>query len=42
MKWTQFCQTDRFYSEIMIQNINQKTLFALKKKEDKIDEMASL
>ena len=22
------CQTDGFYSEIMIQNINQKTLFA--------------
>ena len=32
------------YSEIMIQNINQNTLFAFifKKKEDKIDEMASL
>ena len=28
MKWTQFCQTDGFYSEIMIQSINQKTLFA--------------
>ena len=28
MKWTQFCQTDEFYSEIMIQRINQKTLFA--------------
>ena len=44
MKCTQFCITDGFYHEIMIQNINKNTLFDFiyKKKQDKIDEMDNL